>query len=64
LASADPRAGNRFNTLSLWIADLIVESYGRPNQTATVEKVVEVLKVSRLPGSFPLAHWALTTAFV
>jgi hypothetical protein len=36
----------RFNTISLWLADLVVESYGRAAHTAVVEKIVEVLKVS------------------
>lgn len=36
---------NRFNTLSLWIADLVVESYVRSSHTAIIEKAIEVLKV-------------------
>lgn len=35
----------RFNTVSLWLAELMVDSYGRGLHTGVVEKAIEVLKV-------------------
>lgn len=34
----------RFNTISLWLAESVIDSYGRNAHTAVVEKIIEVLK--------------------
>lgn len=36
----------RFNVMSSWLADMIVETYGRAAHSAVLEKAVEVLKVN------------------
>jgi hypothetical protein len=35
---------DRFNTISLWLADMLVVSYGSSTHTSVVEKVIDVVK--------------------